>query len=232
MFTEELSFEHAGILHPAIRLSGNGPKNPVLYVHGAGTGSKERILAIAPELTEGGLSIISFDQSGAGGNAEQLAGSSLERRTNEAIAAAAAFMPKEPFTVIGSSMGAYVALKLLDRFPIKSLVLMYPAVYSRRAFSVPFGNGFREIIREPNSWQNTDVLEPLRAFTGKLLIAIGEKDEKIPAGVVELLESNAPKASLQETVWVPEAPHQLMEWLREHGAVRKSLTRKIIEYAS
>ncbi len=82
----------------------------------------------------------------------------------------------QPRNLLGSvamSMGGHVSLKRQQVLHFDSVVLIALAVYSSAAYELPFGHGFTEKIREPESWRDNDVWTILRSFSGRLLTVIG-----------------------------------------------------------
>ncbi len=205
-------------------------KSNFVFLHGAGLGNKERVLSFAEYLVDRGVSIVTFDQSGAGKDAANLKASSLAKRALESKAAIERFADQDSLTVCGSSMGGYIALKMLEYFDVKNLVLFCPAIYASKAYNVPFGDGFTETIRQPESWRDSDVLYNLEQFKGSLLIIIGEKDDVIPPGVIDLIYSHASKAAKREIIRIPEAPHKIHVWLGDHPDIALQIANKISEY--
>ncbi|CAM5590508.1 hypothetical protein SALBM311S_03196 [Streptomyces alboniger] len=64
-----------------------------------------------------------------------------------------------------------------------ALGLCAPAVYTAEAWDVPFGDGngrFSGFIRRPDSWREAPVLEVLRAYEGRAVLAVPGKDAAIP----------------------------------------------------
>jgi pimeloyl-ACP methyl ester carboxylesterase len=158
-------------------------KPTILYLHGAGNSTKERGLPIMVKLAEAGLSIFCFDFSGHGESTGEMKNSSLEKRLSESQAALSFLDDKKPVTVIASSMAGHIALELVKRCPrVKNLILFYPAVYATKAFKIPFTEAFSDIIRQPNSWKDNDVMGSLQQFTGNLLVIIGGKRQGYSQG--------------------------------------------------
>ncbi len=229
---KEISFEVASQTHEGVIIGADVTVPPnFVFIHGAGMGTFERAFTFSDAILEKGGSILAFNQSGAGKDAENILQSSLERRTAETKEAIKQFAAKDNLTISGSSMGGHIALRMLEYFPIKNIVLFCPAIYNRHAFTVKFGANFREAIK-PGSWRDSEVLELLDEFSGRILIVIGEEDEVIPPGVVELLEAHSSNASQKEILRVPGAPHQIHFWLEEHPKERRLVAEKVAEFAS
>jgi uncharacterized protein len=218
----------------AERLVGNiiGPdrhaKPTVLFLHGAGQSSKERSNYLAVELAKRGISSFAFDFSGQGESSGRMKDSSLFKRVGEAREALSFLNLGEGITVVGSSMGAHVALELIPTTKIKCLLLFCPAVYDKRAFFLPFDRDFSKILRSQESWRNTKVFGLLKNFAGSLMIVIGEEDNVIPKAVIQSLESNALNATYKKTIWIPGASHQIHLWLSDRPDYVGYIVRKLV----
>ena len=202
-----------------------------IFLHGAGTGVKEKVLSIAAPIIEHNINILAFDFSGHGESSGQLKQGSLEKRVHEAKVMIEQLASKEkPLIVCGSSMGGFIAIKLLEFFKIKTLILLCPALYDKQAYATPFDNSFTEIIRSPESWKKTDVLPLLENFTGHILIVIGEKDTVIPPGVTELIHFHTPNASKKELHVIENCPHNITTWILDQESEQNKLHQKILNY--
>ena len=166
-----------------------GDQPRLLFIHGAGTASRDRTLALALKLAENNISSFAFDLSGHGESTGKLEESSLVKRAIEAKEALKFLTKESSIGICAFSMGGHVALELLKTNPIKALILFAPAIYDKEAFEVPFNKNFSEIIRKHESWKKADVVNALEDFTGNLLICIGDKDEVIPGGVIDMIYS-------------------------------------------
>jgi pimeloyl-ACP methyl ester carboxylesterase len=200
-----------------------------IHFHGAGKSTKERARPLLESLSEVVPSIVTFDFSGHGESTGDLKHSSLHKRVLEARVAIEQFTNKEKLTISASSMGGNIALKMLPLYDVKNLVLFAPAIYSDEAFEVPFGQGFTEIIRKPDSWKQSDVFASLETFTGNVLICIGDHDEVIPAGLVDETYKHASNAARKEIVRLKGCPHAMHSWLDVHPSERARVVAKIAE---
>lgn len=206
-------------------------KSDFILFHGAGKSTKERAKQFFHEsLFDVVPSIVTFDFSGHGESTGELKKSSLKQRVLEAQTAIELFTTKEKLTVCGSSMGGYIALKMLSLYDIKNLILFAPAIYDKEAFNVSFNQGFTEILRKPESWRSSDVLTHLENFTGNLLLFIGKDDEVIPSGVIDLIDNHSSKAAKKEIIRFDNCPHALHDWLDNHPFEKKQVAEKISEY--
>lgn len=189
-----------------------------LFLHGAGNATKERMGYLARGLVNRGVSSFRFDFSGAGKSTGEMKDSSLKHRLEQAWAAVDFIKPNAPLTLVGSSMGGEIALRLLGHVYIADIVLFCPGIYHRDAYDMPFDDRFSRIIRQEESWKHAAVFDLLQNYTGKLTIHIGEQDPVIPRGVVDLLQQHAVKADFR-LVTYPNVDHAIHTWLEQSDHV-------------
>jgi len=199
--------------------------------HGAGASVQETLLnVIAKPMSVQAMNILAIDFSGHGISTGILTQGSLKKRVLEAQAAINGYANTQKLVVCGASMGGYIAIKMLESYPVDTLILFCPALYDGKAYDVQFDQGFTDIIRQHESWRNTDVTKALEAFTGNLLIVMGEQDTVIPAGVIEIIDQHTPNTRKKEIYTIPECPHKINLWLLDHPAALKRLQHKILEF--
>ncbi len=92
-------------------------------------------------------------------------------------------------------MIGYTAIKLTELFSVSNLILLVPAVYSPRAYDIPFGPQFSAAIRAADSWRESDAFDILSRFTGNLVVIAAEFDDIIPKDIVEQIHSSAMNAA-------------------------------------
>jgi len=177
-----------------------------IVLHGAGQSSRARFSRLRRSLHDNGLPTVSFDFIGHGETGGSLPGSTLHARTDQA-AAVIRYACREPLTLIAASMSGYTALKLLDACAVENLILLVPAVYTRRAYDLPFGPAFSAAIRRPGSWRDSDAFGLLSRFKGRLLIVAAETDDVIPREVVEGLFAAATEVESRHLHIVPGSRH-------------------------
>ena len=185
-----------------------------LILHGGGGSSRSKFSYLRGRLLEKGISSCAFDYIGHGDTGGNLKISSLLERTEQTCTVIDSQPIEKPLTIIGASMGAYTAVKLIDRYPVENLVLLVPAMYTAEAYPVPFNDGFTQIIRKPDSWEHSDAWELLADFRGKLFIVAAEFDRVIPYGVIEKIYSSAVRARKKELYIAPGVSHFVFTELR------------------
>ena len=189
----------------------------LLLLHGAGTSCRERWRQLREHFAAHGIGSVAFDCIGHGDTGGDLKATSLRSRTEQACAVIDAIGPAQPLAVLGASMGGYTAVTLLSRYPVESLILVGPAMYTAEAYAVPFGAGFTEIIRRPRSWEGSDAWALLAGFAGRLLIVAGEHDAVIPPDVIQNIYDSARQAR-ERTLYVARgASHLIITDLRAHA---------------
>ena len=85
----------------------------VLILHGAGNAKRRDFRLFREQLLIHGISSAAFDFVGHGDTGGELESSSLLSRTRQACSVVDSLNLQQPFSVIGASMGAYTAVKLL-----------------------------------------------------------------------------------------------------------------------
>ena len=189
----------------------------VLILHGAGNANRGHFRLFREQLLIHEISSAAFDFVGHGDTGGELKSSSLLSRTLQASSVVDYLNIQQPFSMIGASMGAYTAVKLLEYYPIKSLILLVPAMYTSTAYTVPFNAGFTDIIRQPHSWEHSDAWDILSGYKGRLLIIAAEKDKVIPIGVINKIYDSAANAKERKLYVAPRASHLVFTDLRTNN---------------
>lgn len=180
--------------------------NNIIVLHGAGKSSRVTFSRLREYLCLHGISSSSFDFVGHGETGGNIQETSLQGRTDQA-AAAIKHTCQEPLDLIAASMAGYSAIKLTELFTVENLVLLVPAVYTLQANSIRFGPDFSTVIREPNSWINSDAFETLSNFAGSVTIIAAEFDEVIPLKLIEQLYASASNTKKRTLHIVPNSSH-------------------------
>ncbi|MGW3570365.1 alpha/beta hydrolase [Streptomyces sp. NPDC000941] len=212
---------------PAERASSaTGRAARVVIMHGAGIGSKERSVPLARDFAAAGHPSLAFDFSGHGNSSGKLAELSLERRFRQALGVIEAFAPDGgPLALAGFSMSGQTVADLTSHLGgrVEAICLCAPAAYGPEAWPVPFGDGFTELIRRPESWRPSTVFDALGAFTGRSVLVVPERDEVIPPEVTAGIEQALRTKSRFSKVVLDGADHQLGRWLSDHPEHRARL---------
>jgi uncharacterized protein len=199
-----------------------------IFLHGAGTAERRRFDPLRDYIAEKGFGSVAFDFIGHGETGGDLKLSSLKERVAETEAVISELKIREPLSLVGMSMGAYVAIKITELFQVTNLILTVPGVYTREAYTIPFGDGFTEMIRSPESWNNSDAWEILGKFKGNLLVFVAGQDTVIPTAIIEKIDSSASEAESKEIVTFDEAPHRILKYFAENPSEASIASEKII----
>ncbi|MDW4907121.1 alpha/beta fold hydrolase [Streptomyces sp. ADMS] len=220
------------------RLSGVYGGDPggvtVVLLHGAGAGSKERLVPLLAEFVARGCHGLAFDFSGHGESTGALSELSLRRRFEQAVGVIDARVPADsPLVLVGFSMSGQTVADLAGHYGgrVAALGLCAPAVYGAEAWGVPFGDGdgrFSELIRTPDSWRGAPALEVLRAYEGRAVLTVPGSDHIIPAEVTDAVtEALAARAQFTR-LELGDADHFLGLWFREHADDRRGFVDAVL----
>ncbi|MEX1655157.1 alpha/beta fold hydrolase [Streptomyces pseudovenezuelae] len=233
---EHVTQEYAG--ERLAGVYGGGPfvaGNPTaVLLHGAGRGSKQRLLPLLDEFVAHGCRALAFDFSGHGQSSGALAELSLRRRFEQAVAVIDAHTPADgPLVLVGFSMSGQTVADLARHYGerVVALGLCAPAVYAGEAWDVPFGHGdgeFSEIIRRPDSWRRAPALDALRAHEGRAVLAVPGTDAVIPPEVTEAVQEALASRSQFTRLELPHADHQLGRRLSDHADERRALVSELL----
>ncbi|MEU9401927.1 alpha/beta fold hydrolase [Streptomyces sp. NPDC048242] len=193
-----------------------------VLLHGAGTGSKDRLLPLAAEFAARGCHALAFDFSGHGDSTGALAELSLRRRYEQATSVIDAHTPADsPLILVGFSMSGQTVADLVRHYGprVTALGLGAPAVYAPDAWDAPFGTGdgrFTEILRTPDSWRASPALDALRSYEGLAVLVVPGTDSVIPGAVTEAVQDALATRAQYTRLELPDAEHRLGVWFRDH----------------
>ncbi|EGI76559.1 alpha/beta hydrolase [Hylemonella gracilis] len=157
-----------------------------MLLHGGGSSTAEGFRELRTFLYVQGIETVSFDFVGHGRTGGQQSGTTLEERVQQALQVVSSQqLSPSTLTLIGFSMGAYIAAKTTAEMPVSRLCLAIPAAYSAQAYKVPFGPQFSHILRTPRSWADSDAFELIHHYTGHLLVVSAEKDNVVPPEIAQ-----------------------------------------------
>lgn len=207
-------------------------RQEVMFLHGAGTADRSRFAELRKQIAQEGVTSIAFDFIGHGQTGGDLKKTSLFERTEQVLKVLKDLQITWPITLVSASMSGYTSVKVAEMADVKAMILLAPAMYTEQAYSVPFGDGFSEIIREPNSWQMSDAWEILKSYTGGLVIYQAELDHVVPRELIDKIHSSAEKANPLELVVIKDGTHPLGKFLQEHPDESENVAQKIIQLNS
>ncbi|MFI7409914.1 alpha/beta fold hydrolase [Streptomyces sp. NPDC049627] len=215
--------------------AGGGPESATaVLLHGAGNGSKERLVPLVEEFVAHGCRGLAFDFSGHGESTGELRELSLRRRLEQAVAVIDAQVPDGgPLILVGFSMSGQTVADLVGHYGerVAAVGLCAPAVYAEEAWDVPFGDGdgrFSEIIRRQDSWRAAPALDVLRAYEGRAVLAVPGTDAVIPPAVTEAVQDALAARAQFGRFDVPEAEHMLGLWFQEHAEDRRAFVTAVL----
>ncbi|MEV7001146.1 alpha/beta fold hydrolase [Streptomyces sp. NPDC093982] len=212
-----------------------GPETATaVLLHGAGIGSKERLLPMLAEFVSRGCRGLALDFSGHGESSGAPGELSLRRRFEQAVSVIDACVPAGgPLVLVGFSMSGQTVTDLVAHYGerVAAIGLCAPAVYAEEAWDVPFGEGngrFSEIIRRPDGWRGAPAFDVLRAYEGRAVLAVPGTDAIIPPEVTEAVQ-DALAAHAQFTRFeVPGSEHMLGLWFQEHAEDRRDFVTAVL----
>lgn len=220
------------------RLSGltAGPpgRATAVLLHGAGNGSKQRLVPLLTEFAGNGCHALAFDFSGHGESTGSLAELSLRRRFEQAVAVIDARVSADAALVlVGFSMSGQTVADLVRHYGprVAAVGLCAPAVYAPEAWEVPFGNGqgrFSEIIRTPDGWRSSRALEAFRAYEGRAVLAVPGSDAVIPPAVTEAVQDALSARARYSRFELPDAEHRLGLWFQDHAEDRRRFVTRLL----
>ncbi|WP_242441084.1 alpha/beta hydrolase [Streptomyces sp. CB02923] len=202
----------------------------VVIMHGAGTGDKERNLPFAEDFAAYGHPAVVLDFSGHGESTGALPDLSLRRRRDQAAAVIdEVFDDERPLVLVGFSMSGQTVADLVDLYGgrVAAIVLCAPGIYAKDAWDVPFGAGFTELIRRPESWRDSQALDTYARFDGRALLVVPEQDTVIPDGTTELIRAALSTRADLSVLRLAGAGHQLGAWLAGKPQDRRDIIRAL-----
>ena len=187
------------------------PRNgTALILHGAGASTAQGFAALRMSLTARGIETIAFDFVGHGRTGGPQLGTTLAQRVAqvEAVSRAQGLKSAE-LSIIGFSMGAYVAVRVASALGAGRLCLAIPAAYAPAAFAVPFGPLFTDVLRRPRSWEDSDAFTLISQYAGHVLVLSAENDHIVPHEIPQKYASSAEQALSVRHHVVVRAGHNL-----------------------
>lgn len=227
---ENFKIRYQGVNLSGQRLSCKNPKKTVLIMHGAGTSSSKGFLNLKTYLHNHDFETITFDFLGHGDTGGKLQNSSLEKRTEQALAVVHKFNLYKDLNIIGFSMGAHNALQISAQTSAARLGLAIPAIYSAKAETVTFGPSFTSCIRRHRSWEDSSCFSIIENFRGKLLVISAEKDNVIPAEIPCRLIERARNCLNAEHHCIRQAGHDLGTHFNKHPESRHLTLNSILRW--
>ncbi|MYZ09066.1 alpha/beta fold hydrolase [Streptomyces sp. SID2999] len=230
---EEFTVEGDGERLSAVRAGDPGTGPTAVLLHGAGTGSKERLLPLLSAFAERGCHTLAFDFSGHGRSTGRLSELSLRRRFEQAVAVIDAHAGAGPVVLVGFSMSGQTVADLVRHYGrrVDSVGLCAPGVFAAAAWEEPFGDGtgtFTNVLRTPGSWRDSPALPALRGFEGRAVLVTPGTDDVIPAEVTKAIEEALRTRARYSRLELPYAEHTLGLWFRDHPEDGRRLVTELL----
>lgn len=209
--------EYNGISIKASIMSPQDPPLPdaLFLLHGGGLqADMQRFSVLRSKLCSMNIETIAFDFIGHGVTGGDLFTTSLFDRTKQALAVMR-FFNRENCSILGTSMSAYIAIHLTQYVNVKKLILSVPAIYSRHVFKVPFGKEFSAIIRQKDSWIDSDAWDICENYKGKVLIITAQNDDVIPKEIPTILNKKFTKAFILTNLSF-DCGHQILPYINNN----------------
>jgi pimeloyl-ACP methyl ester carboxylesterase len=192
------------------RLTPASCEGTALLLHGAGTSTGQGFAELRAFLYARQIETIAFDFVGHGRTGGAQLGTTVAQRVEQALAIVRSQGLAAPqLTVIGFSMGAYVAVLVASALGAQRMCLAIPAAYAQEAYTVPFGPQFTEVLRRPRGWESSDAFGLMQAYTGHLLVLAAEHDQAIPAEIPGLYLAAAWQTRSRKQHTVARSGHDL-----------------------
>jgi pimeloyl-ACP methyl ester carboxylesterase len=196
----------------AARLVDTGSKVMLIFLSGGGRlpFAENHYPVWQDRLAEQGISSLIFDYRGIGATEGLFGTTNLLTRFEDgdmAIKLLNNQFPEREIWLIGSSMGAAVAIELAKRGLAQGLILNAPAAYSTEAREAYFGLDFTTAITKPESWKLSPEFEGLKQLSMPVLLAYGEQDEVVPAEIFRRYASIVRSKSNGKVFAIPGAGH-------------------------
>jgi uncharacterized protein len=207
----------------------------VLFLNGL-TGNKKSSYQYAESLAKMGYTSFLFNYRGheeSGGNIDALSTKDFLEDA-EAAYDYLANLPevnKEDISVIGTSMGSYIAILLSQNREVKNLILRAPSNYPDTVFNEPtieHGGWNPEILKwrqEAKDHTGSMSLQALHDFRGNVLIIECGEDDMIPKQTVQNYLNVIEDKTKLEYILIEGAPHSIKE-----GKFRDQVTQIISDW--
>lgn len=215
------------IAHHRIRATAHEGRTDILAFHGIGkTANRFGVHYLQQKLAKCGIAMTAIDFPGHGESAGCEAENSLSDRIGQGLGVA---QLEQPLTLLGVSMGAFVACSIARKVAAAALVLFCPALYPGRLISEPFGTDFIQRLGRTDWYRESPILKSLQTFEGDLLIVGGKDDPITPPQSFSELYNAARHARSRQLFWLEGCDHSVHAHLKQHHNDLNYVTSKIEE---
>lgn len=194
-------------------------KNPAVIFFTGMTSNENNYIERAKELVKKGIIVFTLSYRGHGESEGDFNLFTINDLVKDGFAAynfiaSKNIVDKEHIGICGVSVGATIAVLTANKFPISSLVLRAPAVYSDETMKTTLSQLMTKEKRLFNSMENieeTATIQSIKKFTGDLLVVVSENDQIIPISIPQSIYNNAIKVKSRKIKIILEATHNLSE---------------------
>lgn len=172
----------------------------VLFLHGEKSSDGRHVFLLLRQTlaTHYAVTSCAFDFVGHGTTGGSWDESSLSSRTEQAANVVNACFDSQPFTIVATGMGAYIALKLTELFPIENLVLISPKVYAIEMYNARLETFEQAASHFPEHWDKTDAWSIIGRFEGSVSIVGTNKSDPLCPGTMSRLYSHAMRSKRRQ----------------------------------
>ena len=208
----------------------------ILFLHGGSIDNgKDRFFDWQKDFAKNGISSVAFDFVGVGDSIGNISHESLEKRIEDAIKITEWMknkFPKKKFTICGVSMGAYVALGVVDRVPMMfdKLIIQAPAAYSQSAHFLPFDQTFTKELRKPQSWKKSPAFRWWKNYKKSKLLVSCEKDLIIPCEIIETYRNIGEMSKKFIHIDIEGAPHNIWKATKNKKKILNEVYQEILSF--
>lgn len=194
-------------------------KNPAVIFFTGMTSNENKYVDRAKELVKKGIIVLTISYRGHGDSDGDFNLLTVSDLVNDGFAAynfiaSKEAVDKEHIGICGVSVGATVAVLTANKFPVSSLVLRAPAVYSNEAMKLNLNKLMSKekmIFNNMKNIEETITVQSIKKFTGDLLVIVSENDQIIPKSIPQSIYNNAIKANSKKISMISKATHNLSE---------------------
>ncbi len=233
MIREKIISQKGCQIYTRLHCKNHNDQPAILFLHGgAKIDPGENTRDLADFISQNGYPALAFHFSGVGKSSGYLNDQSLHNRMTDIKIVLDNYHFEKPLKIIASSMGAYMAVKMLPLFDVSHVILFCPAAYDCAAYTANFGHDFTQIIRQKKSWQNTDAFKIMQNYSNKVMMITGGRDEVIPAEIFDRYRSAMQHNPSHQFISYPQAPHNIYNYLQDNPDQNAEFKKRLLMFLS
>lgn len=194
-------------------------KNPAVIFFTGMTSNAYKYIDRAKELVKKGIIVLTLSYRGHGDSDGDFNLLTVNDLVNDGFAAynfiaSKDVVDKEHIGICGVSVGATIAVLTANKFPVSSLVIRAPAIYSDEIMNLKLNQLMEKEKTVFNNMENikkTITIQSIKKFTGDLLVIVSENDQIIPKSIPKSIYDNAINAKSKKISIIAKATHNLSE---------------------